>query len=404
MMSGFFDKVAELLTGRDYAQKELLRLYRSSLLDNTRLIRDAEHAARLIEIRKILEDDHYDGGLGQLFAIESELWNYYDGDTAKARFWAVQDRFDRTITAASRANFEKSMPARSDPRWEKAGFVRAQALSLIDTIQNNQLVNLEREKFANILRRTLFGVGIILLSILLGLFAVAADGKVHPLLFYYGIIFFLGVLGACVSYQRRLQVAIDHNALAGDGIAELATIANNRITALSTLMIGGVFAIIVYWLVLSAAFASLTPSNNGQPGLSTSGAMVEMALRGKRAELGVLERQAENAAAPEKAAIAAKIAQQKQDIAKAELDLARINAELGSLLPKAATKASKDCDPKDPCCKPCTPSFGEAAADTLGLDDGRSVYLMLVLAFLAGFAEQLVPDALDRLSRRMGKP
>jgi hypothetical protein len=47
---------------------------------------------------------------------------------------------------------------------------------------------------------------------------------------------------------------------------------------------------------------------------------------------------------------------------------------------------------------------GASYARLLGLADARSFYLMLILAFLAGFAEQLVPDKLKQLTQRYSGP
>lgn len=251
----------------------------------------------------------------------------------------------------------------------------------------------------------MFGIGLTLSVIMLGLMLWVIQADRPPLLAFYAILFALGMTGACVSYVRRLHAAVDHNALVGDGLSELNTIANNRITAFSALLIGGVFAIVTYWLVLSSAFAALIPADNDQPGLSTSTVMAETMLAGAKAELATLERQAAAAPAPEGAAAASipapELAQKRAAILQFEVDIARMRAELNSLAPKTsfAPDCTKPTNAKEQA--DCQPSFGTRSASAMELADAHSFYLMLVLAFLAGFAEQFVPDALDRLTKRL---
>ncbi len=402
-MSGWFRRniawLGELVSGRNRASAAIIEIYRQSLLDNVlQPCHDTpETQARIAAIGDILTGEG-PWALGQLYSIEAELWSYYTDATVLARFWSVLDRFDRVVSAHSRNAYAQTVPASTDPKWSEADFVRHQALSLIDTIQNTQMVNLERERFTNMLRSAIFAIALGLSAALLGLVTYAIINPEPGLVDFYAILFVLGTLGACVSYVRRLQGAVEHNALAGDGLSELNMIANNRITALSTLLVGGVFAIIVYWLVLSSAFAALIPAQNDQPGLSVSVMTTESLLAGATAELATREEQLK--AAPDNAGLAAEVAAKRTEVNRLAADIARMKGELASFGPKAA--AAKDCPATGTTAAPaCQPSFGQRSATVMELADARSFYLMLVLAFLAGFGEQFVPDALDKLSRRM---
>lgn len=391
--------LGEAVSGRKRASAAIIEIYRQSLLDNVlQPCNDTpETQARIAVIGEILTGDG-PWTLGQLYSIEAELWSYYTDSTVLARFWSVLDRFDRVVSAHSRNAYAQTVPASTDPKWGEADFVRPQALSLIDTIQNTQMVNLERERFTNMLRSAIFAIALGLSAALLGLVTYAIINPEPGLVDFYAILFVLGTLGACVSYVRRLQGAVEHNALAGDGLSELNMIANNRITALSTLLVGGVFAIIVYWLVLSSAFAALIPAQNDQPGLSVNSVAADTMLAAHKAEQAELERQQK--AAPADAAIAAALTAKRAEVRTLAVDIARMKAELASFAPKAAE--AKDCPASATAAAPdCEPSFGQRSATVMELADARSFYLMLVLAFLAGFGEQFVPDALDKLSRRM---
>ncbi|WP_353217696.1 hypothetical protein [Sandarakinorhabdus sp.] len=413
-INDLFGWFVEKLSGAGQAKAAITELYRQTLLDNVMqpCKQDSQIQARLAVLQAQLQNK--DGWvLGELYSIESELWTFFDDATVLARFWSVRDRFERVATAVTRANYALSVPAGTDDQWKQPEFLRSQALALIDAVQNSQLVSLEREFFTNSLRTTMFSIGITLAGIMLVLMLGVSLAARPPLMAFYAILFALGMMGACVSYVRRLHAAVDHNALVGDGLSELNTIANNRVTAFSTVLIGGVFAIITYWLVLSSAFAALIPTENDQPGLSTSTVMAETMLAGARAELATLESQQAKPApavdgATEVAAQAAagsapspELVQKRADILKLEVDIARMRAELNSLAPKTsfAADCTKPANVKEQ--SDCTPSFGTRSASAMELADAHSFYLMLVLAFLAGFAEQFVPDALDRLTRRM---
>jgi len=43
---------------------------------------------------------------------------------------------------------------------------------------------------------------------------------------------------------------------------------------------------------------------------------------------------------------------------------------------------------------------GQYYAESLGLQQGQDFFRILLLAFLAGFAERLVPDILGRLAKK----
>ncbi|MFZ4382280.1 MAG: hypothetical protein ACOYO0_09995 [Sandarakinorhabdus sp.] len=391
--------LSEFVSGSNRASAAIIEIYRQSLLDNVLQPSndEPETKARIT----VLKEELKGAGpltLGQLYSIEAELWNYYTDATVLARLWSVLDRFDRVVSAHSRNAYAQTVPASTDAQWADANFVRQQALSLIDAIQNTQMVNLERERFTNMLRTSIFAIGLSLSLLLLGLMMWAFYTEAPKLVDYYMILFVLGTLGACVSYVRRLQGAVEHDALAGDGLSELNTIANNRIAALSTLLVGGIFAIVVYWLVLSSAFAALIPAQNSQPGLSVSVLTTESLLAGAKAELATREDQQK--AAPDDTGIAAEVAAKRTEVNNLAADIARMKGELASFAPLAAQ--TKDCPATTGTAAPaCKPSFGQRSASVMELADARSFYLMLVLAFLAGFGEQFVPDALDKLSRRM---
>ena len=294
--------------------------------------------------------------LATLLSIEAQLIEAMPDDMVVARFWALDDRFRRVVPAAIAANYDRQVAPRGDPAWKSADFVRDQSRTLLDVIHANYLVNVGREISVGRLRVILLVAFLILVTIgsIIG-FSWPNALLLHGLLMLAGA----GMFGALLSIMRRLQSVTAADAMAQDGIYELTTLRIGWGGLLTSLLLGGGFALVLYGIVVAGLL------NVAQPDVFAS-------------ETDLQANVSTTAAPPPDDAQEANSAQ----------------------TPPADQQGAESGVPLCPLSEAACRVPGGPLARELGLADVTALFRMLILAFLSGFAERYVPDMLNRVGKQ----
>jgi len=304
--------------------------------------------------------------LAELLRIEAALVQVMPDEIVMARFWAIEDRFRRVLPTATCDRYDRSVEGRGDARWQDAGFVRRQTLTLLDAIHANYLINIGREKSIKRLKIIMAIAGIVI-AVTLYLLARFNTGWTG-----YLMLAGAGVFGSFLSITNRMQSAISVDAMTQDGIYELTGLRVGWVGILMSFVLGGGFALVLYGIVLAGLLqvampSSSTSSDAGQ----ASSAVAEKVPAGKIGD----------------AALAAVSKSQEYHAAQTPPGLETRETKKLSSLPECTSQN-------------CGPAWALTVANSLGFARGVDLFKMLVLAVLAGFAERLVPDILNRLSKQ----
>ena len=157
------------------------------------------------------------------------------------------------------------------------------------------------------------------------------------------IVFLVGNIGAVVSISRKFQDIAKSNILKGDPFNELVSLESGRQSVAVSIMSGGIFALFLYLVVATGSVASLGPQLQVFPTVTNQ---IVPQVRGE--------------APSKRIALCA--------IAKCENDN--------------------------------VPEGIRMISEAMGFKYAADILRMMLLAFLAGFAERLVPDSIDRLIKR----
>jgi hypothetical protein len=330
--------------------------------------------------------------LADMLRIEVALTRFMSDDSLRARFWIIKDRFDRVVPTKTRGNAPDLLahitnagnyagrsgkrPATGNVQSDNANGpasdhdhdhdirrLREDALALLDVIHANYLMNLGREKSLKRLKFILafyvFGVTALGMVLSQAWNSALGDGLIF--------LFMAGVFGSVLSVIQRMQKAVRHDAMAEDPVYELTALRVGWVGIIWSVFMGGSFAIVLYCVVLGGLLDVASPSLTGwREGSDVSSAPIDGGL----------------ADTANTAAMAA------EEAAASELPSAPPSDQSGASRPGTRIGPVPQGLP------------GTRIARALGFPDESNFFKMLLLAFLAGFAERFAPDILGRLSKK----
>jgi hypothetical protein len=335
--------------------------------------------------------------------------------------------------------------------------IDADAQTLIGYIHSSYMMSIGREKAVRDLMRWLIMrfwsanvISVLVLLIVFILFKALPGTDFMPLANLVVGLFFIaavGRIGGTMSVLQRLQSAVSANILSGDSFLELVKLRTGKNGINLGLFSGSVFALLLYAIFATGAPAMLgfengifpqmatrtvaagtsAPANQSQAnvsaGATTSGTTQKREATGEaggnasEAASSVAAGEGNSIAASEGNSIAAGegnsvAAGEGNSIAAGEGNSVAADANAtGSKVPTPVlsfgqrlsaffgnmfdtSSASVQCKANQPC-DPFT-----QLADALGFPTRMDFFKLLLWAFLAGFAERLVPDVLDSITRR----
>ena len=346
--------------------------------------------------------------LAELLRIKAALIETMPDVVVKARFWAIDDRFRRVVPLATCDRYDKSVPGRGDACWQAPAFLRDQTRTLLDVIHANYLINIGREKSVKRLKVIIsLSILVIIGLALLTNWLAGGTPMAKGLLLLAGA----GIFGSTLSIINRLQTATQVDAMTQDGIYELTGLRVGWVGVLMSFVLGGGFALVLYFVVMGGVLDVAFPRFGLPP--EPAGNATADAREGNKGE--AIDASANTSVAmPSPATNTAEQSPKPSPSADAMREAAR--RAMQPAKPTGSDKAIRQADgkpPKDPktadhnalatCTgtldQPCV-AWANRVGIALGFRDTQSFFKMLILAFLAGFAERLVPDILNRLSKQ----
>ena len=367
------------------------RLYGQALVDNFAMFQPVDPVAfQTLKDELAGEMRKKEPALEQLFRIENAIMQQTPDADVIARFWSIEDRFQRVVPGPSRAKHAESVPPRTAEIWQDAAFVRRQAMTMLDVIHSDLQLNIWRELCIKRLKLTawlVLAVCIILVSLLANLQKVEADWLkwTNAMPIAFPILFLAGVVGAVLSLSDRLQQAVVRDAMIADGVFEIMGLRVGWVSTVISSLSGGVFALVLYVIVMAGLLDLAKPNVAGAPTGTTA----------PQAGTGVA---AQSPPAMTDAADTTVLALPEAPAVEPAAGDATPSAGSDS---GAADKGETIRDDQFTRCKAGTNcAVGQYYAESLGLQEGQDFFRILLLAFLAGFAERLVPDILGRLAKK----
>jgi len=402
-----------------------------------------EIAARL---RRMLSEPAPD--LPEILAVETELVRALPPEIARRSYWEFRTRFEQVATPAELAAYHASNPPRQPNTAAASGgpgsIDEADILVLVSHIHRSYLLMVLREQAVRDLKRWIqvgLGRGLLVFgAIVVALFILSESTEAPDDIIYFAIgillLYLLGRFGAATSVVQRLQVAVRE--CDKDPFFEVTALCAGRRGISIAMMTGGIFAMLLYVIFAAGLAQQLgmsggifpeveknSPADKARDRSADSGGDRDSSAgdtRGGNGNAGsdsaapgrccvvLVERSADGrtVAVPIGAPTAPLAAQ------NAGAGTATLPAALPQVGPKRPDRAAsrsgvrksteKGPSTKEEACLSnasfCIPAFVSDLGRYLGFRDYPDFFKMLVLAFLAGFAERLVPDAIDRLVQR----
>lgn len=374
--------------------------------------------------------------LRDVLSLEIRLVQLLSPEDRARRYWDYRERFERLASATELAAYLASGP----PPHPKTGDTTTPSLDsdmrvLLDHIHRSYMLTLVREGAVRDLKKWvqsgLVRGGSVFFVIILLLLLFSQDGilpsssQILPepfVAFFIGLItlFYLGRLGAAMSVIQRLQRAVRE--IDRDPFFEITALCTGRRGISIAMLSGGIFALLLYVVFAAGLGERLGMAGGIFPQVGeASPADAQTAARSSAAPRAQDGSKDSDTAEPSNTST--------QTVTEETANLSGPVSGNGSqaVEPTAAAPATSNIsaaappgpgpqarEPKEPTeqtagaleCGPsktdCMPTWVGEIGKHLGFRSYPDFFKMLLLAFLAGFAERLVPDAIDRLTRRQG--
>jgi len=369
--------------------------------------------------------------LRDVLSLELKLVKLLTPQDRVRRYWEYRERFERVATASELASYLASNPpAHPEPDAAPNAALDADMLVLLEHIHSSYLLTVVREGAVRDLKkwvqRGLMRGGLIFL-LLIVLLLLGQDPRLLPegfrvpgsiVAFAIGVItlFYLGRLGAAMSVIQRLQRAVRE--IDRDPFFEITALCTGRRGISIAMLSGGIFALLLY-VVFAAGLGERLGMSGGifpQVGEESPASVSTETSEGDggATEDGGQSSGAEESppeAAPENAG---NMAASSQPAGKTEAEVSEVPSVAAAAQLPPSTQPAVARAPKDNAsnggaitddCRgktDCMPVWVAEIGKHLGFRSYPDFFKMLLLAFLAGFAERLGPDAIDRLTRRQG--
>lgn len=409
----------------------LIRSYADGLFISARGLskEDGDEFDRIADAALIQAKAHHPE-LRHVLSIELMLVKLLTPQDRIRRYWEYRERFERVATASELASYLASNPpAHPEPDAKSDPALDADMLVLLDHIHNSYLLTVVREGAVRDLKkwvqRGLMRGGLIFLGLIV-LLLLGHDQRVLPeglripgsiVAFSIGVItlFYLGRLGAAMSVIQRLQRAVRE--IDRDPFFEITALCTGRRGISIAMLSGGIFALLLY-VVFAAGLGERLGMSGGifpQVGEESPASVSTDTAEdddGTSEDPGRARAAEESPAEPAPAgadnmAVATLPGGEAEEEAPEAPSVAA--AQLQPATRPAVARAPKDNEGSGDAitsdCRgktDCMPVWIAEIGKHLGFRSYPDFFKMLLLAFLAGFAERLVPDAIDRLTRRQG--
>lgn len=206
--------------------------------------------------------------LAPLLAIEAEILVDTPEAAISKRFWSLEERFERVVPDAMvdcwRRQKEQTLSLKTDqgepPRIE----TRANAATLLARIHDTYLCNVSREKSVREMKVFIVFTAVavsLIVAVLAGI--VGQSGLFVPKhngdeVFLNSqslvLLFTMGMMGASVSVTRRMSNAVGSPMMAKDAMLELSGFAFGHAGIALGMVLGGIFALVIYFLFMAGGF------------------------------------------------------------------------------------------------------------------------------------------------------
>ena len=402
-MPNIVNNINQRLLNR-FRQPDLKKLPEYGLLFFEHL--QAEYAAQASEVkdeeRKRLEEivaNKKDGSLtwGEVYTFDLIIARTLQGEKLRSKIRALRSLYRNVAGQKDYDTYMASKPPDPSAPGTPDEALKHDCLFLLDQFYLEYSMTSAKESMRNHLLKLTASIAV--LTIFVGASIALVNNKgwwgLGKGVTTLSVVIFAGVVGALVSMQQRIQAS----PCDGDSLHNFAMLTHGRFGIFLSPISGAIFAAILYLMFASGLlkgtfFPQISTLNVPCPAPSTSATPAPTppttTKAGTAANAGAAAApsnkgaNAGSAATPDKAANAAGPPDSAADQRQRQQPLAQEqDAQQGQTGPSLIALLHEFLSETGPC-------------------GGNNYALLVIWAFIAGFAERLVPDALNRLIAKSG--